>query len=158
MSRLHISIHAPRRRSDLAFRYKSRRKKLFQSTLPAGGATISPTLNVVLIEDFNPRSPQGERPGIQLCPLICINFNPRSPQGERLAYTYNKTFYPKFQSTLPAGGATCDCRNTNNDGGISIHAPRRGSDKSVKLCANSAPNFNPRSPQGERLFSDCSNI
>ena len=56
------------------------------------------------------------------------DFNPRSPHGERPGTTAPTATYGQFQSTLPARGATRD-----GDGGdlmevISIHAPRTGSD------------------------------
>ena len=123
-----ISIHAPRTGSDMRreiarlsdedFNPRSphgerrRRcfnrpgKSIFQSTLPARGATqrgwrISPAQPY-----FNPRSPHGERPALLAPPallrifqstlpargatsrvlfplLVEIDFNPRSPHGER---------------------------------------------------------------------------
>ena len=56
---------------------------VFQSTLPARGATS--TLNVLLmvVGDFNPRSPHGERQIPTSKPPLTQNFNPRSPHGER---------------------------------------------------------------------------
>ena len=81
----------------------------------------------------------------------------------------------KFLSTLPARGATTPPSETGPDGtGISIHAPREGSDDVIKraglkvvrflstLPARGATtsaqlrrarhdNFYPRSPRGERL-------
>ena len=38
------------------------------------------------------------------------------------------------------------------DGGISIHAPREGSDHTMTLQAGAARYFYPRSPRGERRF------
>ena len=63
--------------------------------------------------------------GISLCGIY---FNPRSPQGERLIPSRTRTGIEIFQSTLPAGGATRSVRRQPQDRGISIHAPRRGSD------------------------------
>ena len=57
---------------------------IFQSTLPAGGATDHFFHHTRRKQNFNPRSPRGER-----------------QQG----YTYYKG-QRQFQSTLPAGGAT----------------------------------------------------
>ena len=57
---------------------------LFQSTLPAGGATSTQVAHW----------------------LTSLNFNPRSPQGERLAVLLLVPQIIRFQSTLPAGGAT----------------------------------------------------
>ena len=55
-----------------------------------------------------------------------------------------------FQSTLPVWGATPIGRLINIDTGISIHAPRVGSDRRDVLCSQYPGNFNPRSPCGER--------
>ena len=56
-----------------------------------------------------------------------------------------------FQSTLPAGGATADEDALICDMAISIHAPRGGSDVVCTDNRRRSPNFNPRSPRGERL-------
>ena len=101
-----VSIHAPRRGSDLFRGEDPRGERSFQSTLPAGGATRS----------ADPCVARG-------------SFNPRSPQGERLETLKLMGGSGMFQSTLPAGGAT------------PAMSPRSGLDR----C------FNPRSPQGERL-------
>ena len=104
---------------------------VFQSTLPAGGATVLHWVCLVVSWNFNPRSPRGER---RSCRCMCaperrisihaprggsdyswmarqrtapIHFNPRSPRGERpyhQAHPMQHRFL--FQSTLPAGGAT----------------------------------------------------
>mgnify|MGYP007067778409 FL=1 len=55
-----ISIHAPRTGSDMDFQ-RQLVAAIFQSTLPARGATRSPLPAISLPEDFNPRSPHGER-------------------------------------------------------------------------------------------------
>ena len=78
-----ISIHAPRTGSDCAGR---------------NGRTEQ--------QDFNPRSPHGERPG------------PHSTNKNAIS----------FQSTLPARGATQGRRRAREGLQISIHAPRTGSD------------------------------
>ena len=86
------------------------------------------------------------------------HFNPRSPRRERLGIKSKHSISAEFQSTLPAKGATdfrllslrrftyfnprsprrerhvkhsflLKCR-------ISIHAPREGSDSTVKACSN----------------------
>ena len=101
-----ISIHAPRRGSDGYEKQLDKLLEIFQSTLPAGGAT-SRHSNIT-------RSP--------------LYFNPRSPQGERQrAATFDK-HQSVFQSTLPAGGATKTRTAQSQKQRISIHAPRRGSD------------------------------
>ena len=51
-----------------------------------------------------------------------------------------------FQSTLPVRGATCKMARAEADKGISIHAPREGSDYMGCIGASYSYNFNPRSP------------
>lgn len=63
---------------------------------------------------FNPRSPWGERPGYPFMYCVTFYFNPRSPHGER-------------QQVEDPAMRTRD---------ISIHAPRRGSDSTVKAYSN----------------------
>ena len=100
-----ISIHAPRTGSDTKFQ-----------NMPK------------IATDFNPRSPHGERRRIrQLCSKCCY-FNPRSPHGERRAPCPFALHFWKFQSTLPARGATTKSLLSINPNQISIHAPRTGSD------------------------------
>ena len=55
-----------------------------------------------------------------------------------------------FQSTLPARGATGAIILVEKVQGISIHAPRTGSDAPPKHGGTRIPDFNPRSPHGER--------
>ncbi len=56
-----ISIHAPRAGSDTSFAQKIRSCLIFQSTLPVRGATHKLGTVWILEDDFNPRSPCGER-------------------------------------------------------------------------------------------------
>ncbi len=123
-----ISIHAPRAGSD-------------------GGA--SPPYPDT--DHFNPRSPCGERPvrrglSVRSCqisihapragsdawrplkPVSTSYFNPRSPCGERRAGKLSNTRTLRFQSTLPVRGATALPEPQRRRKGISIHAPRAGSD------------------------------
>ena len=147
-----ISIHAPRTGSDderggiagevdfnprsphgerHTFRCWLLRLGIFQSTLPARGATRAAQhqqkCNLISIHaprtgsdcsgksahlpccDFNPRSPHGERRNRRHHSRPPQNFNPRSPHGERLGVTTT-------QEMLES---------------ISIHAPRTGSDRAA---------------------------
>ena len=149
-----ISIHAPREGSDLRERRQKGGAKIFQSTLPARGATTAcqGSLSTFCISihapregsdeqrghnrsplyHFNPRSPRGERPPARDGSRAKkIYFNPRSPRGERHSYHVDTPTLFEFQSTLPARGAT--------KGDIFQISPP---------C-----NFNPRSPRGERRLS-----
>ena len=106
-----ISIHAPRTGSD-STRPLSSRGFIFQSTLPARGATDLCAGDGLLLHisihaprtgsdvrgqphrqknsDFNPRSPHGERPSRRWCWMRRTDFNPRSPHGERPGFTGGK--------------------------------------------------------------------
>ena len=67
------------------------------------------TLGIQGIINFNPRSPDGERPERWALAHKYQNFNPRSPDGER-----RKNY-----------------RNNETEMWISIHAPRMGSDSII---------------------------
>ena len=57
-----VSIHAPRVGSDAGYLKGRATPWLFQSTLPAWGATSRHHHGRAVPERFNPRSPRGERP------------------------------------------------------------------------------------------------
>ena len=102
--------------------------QLFQSTLPARGATNLHRCLHPPEAHFNPRSPHGERPLRKALSVSPSYFNPRSPHGER-----------------PGPGLARKFRAA-----ISIHAPRTGSDAKQSITSSRARDFNPRSPHGER--------
>ena len=80
-----------------------------------------------------------------------LNFNPRSPCGERHSYPFSKKLRAiYFNPRSPCGERHCvGCgRHTNN--GISILAPRVGSDVAADTNVTADDYFNPRSPCGER--------
>ena len=148
----------------------------FQSTLPVGGATISEQSGnkTSSISIHAPRGGSDGSHGIDS--LQADNFNPRSPWGERLPSATPSTPTGQFQSTLPVGGATSPIQSQYAFSMISIHAPRGGSDARASLderpgvefqstlpvggatrhrpCRSSGrKDFNPRSPWGERHVS-----
>ena len=127
---------------------------IFQSTLPARGAT------------------RRHRQHIATC-TISIHA-PRT--GSDMKPTGRAARASSFQSTLPARGATEIQQGTNEvldisihaprtgsdvakgrkrprKGKISIHAPRTGSDPPTPGGSPERPDFNPRSPHGERLYT-----
>ena len=146
-----ISIHAPRTGSDRSY----------------SGACALRT-------NFNPRSPHGERQQPQRAEIILgdisihaprtgsdryitadfnrfAHFNPRSPHGERPTLPpWKRHESRRFQSTLPARGATLADVVPVPQLRISIHAPRTGSDADDKKGLQKHLDFNPRSPHGER--------
>ena len=145
----------------------------FQSTLPVWGATILAAGGSANDFYFNPRSPCGERQLITSKSRPGKSFQSTLPvwgatnQSEAVL-----SALIVFQSTLPVWGATKVPPIPPPERGISIHAPRVGSDStwyilgmfpvisihaprvgsdwsaSLRLCL--AQNFNPRSPCGER--------
>ena len=101
----------------------------FQSALPVWGATIGVCVLSRDCGDFNPRSPCGERPtGGDRVAVRGQNFNPRSPCGERPQPGDSLPYFVEFQSALPVWGATAPAGRVYTGQGISIRAPRVGSD------------------------------
>ena len=91
------------------------------------GATSCHVAGQRPVQDFNPRSPCGERLYQFANNRRIRNFNPRSPCGERPI--------PKLCPVVSV---------------ISIHAPHAGSDHDNQHRRRQAAYFNPRSPCGER--------
>ena len=156
-------------------RFPQQRKEriiIFQSTLPARGATLC-LLRNLFADRFQStlptrgatiRQPKASAPhGV---------FQSTLPARGATGRKRQKPQRRRFQSTLPARGATQqqppdDCRTaisihaprTGSDlcyerpaitDWISIHAPRTGSDAQNVGQNYIADNFNPRSPHGER--------
>ena len=118
---LYISIHAPAWGATAEINNRPC-AKVFQSTPPHGERHLCFLLPFWGIHNFNPRSPHGERQGLtSLIPL------------QRHILKAHRKQAVKFQSTLPAWGAT------------PVRFP----------ALRQFPYFNPRSPHGERLRTHC---
>ena len=146
----HISIHAPRTGSDGQDDDSADWFTPFQSTLPARGATFALAPNEIITQFQSTLPARGATATAPVCNLRLDNFNPRSPHGERPRQGFQLLRALTFQSTLPARGATLNHLTGVLVCNISIHAPRTGSDggRAPELCR--AADFNPRSPHGER--------
>ena len=169
-----ISIHAPRMGSDRSTARRCAPCTRFQSTLPGWGATLGSAHAFTFLLDFNPRSPDGERPrhhdpgcgtrydfnprspdGERLIAVITevttVNFNPRSPDGERLAVRSPKVRVFAFQSTLPGWGATAG-QQVRHALAVQFQStlPGWGATDEWRNPLPTPQNFNPRSPDGER--------
>ena len=148
--RLSISIHAPRTGSDGFLPSGPAAASVFQSTLPARGATLRfgrrPRRSCISIHA--PRT--GSDVSRDRRVPVLIYFNPRSPHGERRPFPASGIPGVGFQSTLPARGATPFRQRRTATRGISIHAPRTGSDTAQHPDSPRGGHFNPRSPHGER--------
>ena len=126
-------------------------ERLFQSTLPAWGATAPPPAAHPEHPRFNPRSPRGERHRLaefdNAIFLVSIhaprvgsdsgesdcgfwaNVSIPAPGGGRDGAQFNGGGLKGwFQSTLPAWGATLSEQCAPAGCVVSIHAPRVGSD------------------------------
>ena len=125
-----ISIHAPRMGSDHRLQVQSAEVGDISIHAPRMGSDFGFSIDSCKFsENFNPRSPHGERrPHLihDVCHIVIsihaprmgsdrltwgepsrtTYFNPRSPHGERHVQGYLSTNLQKFQSTLPAWGAT----------------------------------------------------
>ena len=123
-----ISIRAPREGSDDSEADQILCEDDFNPRSPRGERPAAST-DLQQHQSFNPRSPRGERPRAPpLTQQAVTNFNPRSPRGERQDLRATRANAYLFQSTLPARGAT-------------ILRPS---------CHLLTGYFNPRSPRGER--------
>ena len=147
----------------------------FQSTLPGWGATNQQSKPTITSNNFNPRSPDGERPAIHpslgACLIISIHAPRMGSDSLRIMLSICALLFQstlpgwgatsrhsrrgrdaRFQSTLPGWGATQRHFTVHSGDVISIHAPRMGSDDDAHPATNyHSTNFNPRSPDGERL-------
>ena len=103
---LHISIHAPREGSDQATYTNAEERIIFLSTLPARGATLVGAA-VATAEIFLSTLPA---------------------RGATMSRRRKLELSSGFLSTLPARGATQRQGRRGGADGISIHAPREGSD------------------------------
>ena len=102
-----ISIHAPRTGSDSNRTVIFFALHLFQSTLPARGATCQFEQHFLNRKHFNPRSPHGERRvsnSASICLMLISIHAPRT--GSDLRCFLCLEIGSRFQSTLPARGAT----------------------------------------------------
>ena len=125
--------------------------KRFQSTLPARGATKTIRIDFLrkVISIHAPR--EGSDVFLNLFSCTYIDFNPRSPRGERQSTEGIMINLMKFQSTLPARGATeCAPRGGLRPYYFNPRSPRGERRPATVRESRRSRNFNPRSPRGER--------
>ena len=122
-----ISTHAPRTGSDMDCSGGSRTAVQISTHAPRTGSDEMEQEYIYDANDFNPRSPHGERLSTSYnLPTGKLYFNPRSPHGER-----PRTYTPRgcsrqFQPTLPARGATCRWRSRKRAEVFQPTLPARG--------------------------------
>ena len=146
---------------------------IFQSTLPAGEATVLSTTilpvshisihasrggsdglvnhDFASIPHFNPRFPRGKRRTQVAYNTHAPYFNPRFPRGKRQCANggsdSRKHFNPRFPRGKRPPRALCNMGRLY----ISIHASRGGSDLLDRCRPGLQNHFNPRFPRGKRL-------
>ena len=164
----------PARGATWANYWYDKLQNIFQPTLPARGATCWHAGTGQPENDFNPRSPHGERHVRCKPERLCARISTHAPRtGSDTQTPSTGSLSSVFQPTLPARGATKRGCGKHSTIMISTHAPRTGSDcagylKKVnyKEISTHAPrtgsdnqrfgslialyHFNPRSPHGER--------
>ena len=167
-----ISIHAPRAGSDLPEaeggggdgyfnprspcgerlreRAESGDRVYFNPRSPCGERLLPPRCRLSSMY-FNPRSPCGERLPSRRNTPACWYFNPRSPCGERRRSTRRLLTHSLFQSTLPVRGATAIDGVPYDIFVFQSTLPVRGATAALIALIPCFPDFNPRSPCGERL-------
>ena len=83
--------------------------------------------------------------------LLILDFNPCSPCGERQTWAAHRPRHKDFNPCSPCGERPAKAKKLFESGmKISIHAPRAGSDDPGPLKASWIQYFNPCSPCGER--------
>ena len=128
-----------------------RLEALFQSTLSLRRATDVPERRRQDVQDFNPRSPCGERP-LSPDPRVAgrKHFNPRSPCGERHVDEQPQAANGDFNPRSPCGERLSPV--TSRGGHMifqsTLSLRRATAPGNRKPCA--MVDFNPRSPCGER--------
>ena len=111
---------------------------VFQSMLPVRGATRRAFTHRRLAK-FQSRLPvRGATSPSRKRWSAWRDFNPCSPCGERRQTVSRSSLMLRFQSMLPVRGATKAPLRVHGQNGISIHAPRAGSDLEVGIAQAAA--------------------
>ena len=152
-----ISIHALLAESDLRPSLCRDSRLYFYPRSPCGERRPAYHGRVAQLDYFYPRSPCGERrPEHRYFRRVTGYFYPRSPCGERLFHMIQGHCQFQFLSTLSLRRATCSFLHAPFNITISIHALLAESDAVRLHRCQPRYNFYPRSPCGERRFSNCS--
>ena len=119
------------------------------------GATSGILSNEEFEENFNPRSPCGERPVRQEKTGLKKGISIHAPRAGSDANQLTQNVRTNISIHAPRAGSDPGVPPAGNPPPpISIHAPRAGSDDINTIITNGvAADFNPRSPCGERLWS-----
>ena len=100
-------------------------------------------------ENFNPRSPHGERRRVEKFVDLCMISIHAPRMGSDIVH-HKRHLNPEFQSTLPAWGATREGITPETRYIFQSTLPAWGATAGYKAICAMVDNFNPRSPHGER--------
>ena len=147
-----ISIHAPRTGSDMWRRARMSSLRDFNPRSPHGERlnAVSPEGNLILFQSTLPaRGATGRSKMTTLTRDISIHA-PRTGSDVDFSGLMEKSILISIHA--PRTGSDNKIRQEMQQfQQISIHAPRTGSDALAMWCVLNHGNFNPRSPHGERL-------
>ena len=125
----------------------------FQSTLPLAGSDLCRGRRGAGEQDFNPRSPRGERLKVPEPRKLSSGFQSTLPsRGATRVVAPLLLFFCIFQSTLPSRGATVPRALFLSFYQFQSTLPSRGATRPQAGSWPGQPDFNPRSPRGERPF------
>ena len=144
--------HSPRGERLLA-QHPAKPSNLFQSTLPARGATeLCGTITTQRgISIHTPREGSDVLYSSRSVVRVISIHTPR--EGSDFLPAVQLVDKRQFQSTLPARGATLKCcRGRQHYADFNPHSPR-GERRLWKRASTPTGDFNPHSPRGERLFN-----
>ena len=120
-----ISIHAPHAGSDLDDDEDGQQSQDFNPRSPCGERLFRHThISLLAISIHAPHA--GSDFVRQSCRFLVNDFNPRSPCGERRAGRSALPAGQEFQSTLPMRGATARCGGIRNRRRFQSTLPMRG--------------------------------
>ena len=146
-----ISIHAPRMGSNRGWDEILDQCLCISIHAPRMGSDQVRLVSRQSLKDFNPRSPDGERPRNPINTPLFVKFQSTLPGwGATSARSSFGSSQSVFQSTLPGWGATprsaCASRTPTH---FNPRSPDGERPERISMSAISR-DFNPRSPDGER--------
>ena len=152
--RFEISTHAPRAGSDCARPRTRHRRRYFNPRSPCGER---PELLRAAhgVDSISTHAPRAGSDSTRLKSLTSrVDFNPRSPCGERRARRSDSSASSaNFNPRSPCGERPGQQDHDHNEGQISTHAPRAGSDRFHASAASSTLGFQPTLPvRGATLY------
>ena len=124
-----ISTHAPHAGSDVPIGWRAGLITDISTHAPHAGSDLASFLAASIRDNFNPRSPCGERPKRKSANETELVISTHAPHaGSDFAHVLHG-YFPRFQPTLPMRGATWDDAYKDVVSFISTHAPHAGSDQ-----------------------------